>query len=204
MPRRSSPRALPVPPDFLVLGLGNPGRPYRSTRHNLGFRVAEALAEASGARWQDAPGPALAAAIEIGPRSGVVAKPLTWMNRSGLAARALRERLEGPDLSRLLLVTDDLDLPLGRLRLRKEGGAGGHNGLRSVVVELGSGAFPRLRLGIGRPPADDALDVVDHVLESFLPEEEPAVADLVERACRAVELFVAEGVESAMNRFNAG
>jgi len=204
MPPRSSADALPTAPDFLVLGLGNPGDRYRDTRHNLGFRVADALAERSASGWRRCPGPALAAGVDLAGRRGAVAKPLTWMNRSGLAARALIEQLEGPALARLLVVTDDLDLPLGRLRFRSGGGAGGHRGLRSILEELGSGDFPRLRLGIGRPAEDVAEAVVDHVLEPFRPGEIGEVEAMLERAGQGVERFVLDGIEAAMNAFNAG
>jgi PTH1 family peptidyl-tRNA hydrolase len=134
---------------------------------------------------------------------GILAKPMTLMNRSGSAARALVDRLEGPDLESILVVTDDLDLPLGRLRFRRSGGDGGHNGLRSVMGELGSGGFPRLRLGIGRPEEEAGRDAIDHVLAPFLDEERGAVTGVVERAVEGVRLFVAEGIDAAMNRFNA-
>ena len=202
MPRRSSAADPILAPDFLVLGLGNPGDEYRRTRHNLGFRVVEALAAVRRGRWADAPGPSAAATIEFSGRRVMLAKPLTWMNRSGLAARALIDRcaLAGP--AGMLVVADDLYLPLGRLRLRASGGHGGHNGLRSVIAELGTNEFPRLRLGIGRPAGDGDEDVVDHVLEAFLPEEREPVEDLVARAGQCVESFVADGIDAAMSRFN--
>lgn len=203
MPRRNNAAEAPETPDFLVLGLGNPGEEYRRTRHNLGFRVVDALAAAHGGRWRRGVGPSLVASVALADRRGALAKPLTWMNRSGHAARALRAQFEGPPEGRILVVVDDLDLPLGRLRLRPSGGDGGHNGLRSLITELGTSAFPRLRLGIGRPPGDDADDVVDHVLEEFLPEEEEAAAQLVARAQECVEAFVAQGTELAMSRFNS-
>jgi len=203
MPRRSSDAARPAAPEFLVLGLGNPGDRYRGTRHNLGFRVADALARATGARFREGPGPSLVGAIRFGPSEGAVAKPLTWMNRSGVASRALVDGWGGPPLDRLLVVADDLDLPLGRIRFRPGGGDGGHNGLRSIIAELASRDFPRLRLGIGRPSADRPDDVIDHVLDPFLPEEAEAVEEVVERACRGVRVFVLEGILAAMNAFNA-
>lgn len=203
MPRRSRDAFGDVAPDFLVLGLGNPGDRYRDTRHNLGFRVADALAAAEGARFREGPGPALVGLVRQGEARLALAKPLTWMNRSGVAARALVDTWGGPTLERLLVVCDDLDLPLGRIRFRKGGGDGGHNGLKSILETLGSRDFPRLRLGIGRPMAAAAEDVIDHVLDAFLPEEETVVGDVVERACRGVRVFAAEGIAAAMNQFNA-
>ena len=204
MPRRSSDAAATAEPEFLVLGLGNPGDRYRDTRHNLGFRVADALAESHRVRFREGPGPSFVGSIRLGAARGALAKPLTWMNLSGVAARALVERWPALPLERLLVVADDLDLPLGKIRFRASGGDGGHNGIRSVIAELGTEAFPRLRLGIGRPAADKPVDVVDHVLDPFLPEEEAAVTDLVDRARQGVEVFVMEGIEPAMNRFNRG
>ncbi len=186
------------------MGLGNPGGEYARTRHNLGFRVADALVQEAGARWRKAPGPSLVADAGIAGRAAVVAKPMTWMNRSGLAVRPLRDAWPDLPADRLLVVTDDLDLPLGRLRFRRAGGPGGHNGLRSVIAELGSPDFPRLRLGIGRPAAGGDDAVIDYVLEPFLPGEEPAVTDLLTRAVSGIHLFATDGIEAAMNRLNAG
>jgi PTH1 family peptidyl-tRNA hydrolase len=186
-----------------VLGLGNPGPRYEDTRHNLGVRVIEALARSRGRNLEDGPGPSRICPAVIGGETGLLAWPLTWMNRSGVAAVALRARFGGPPLERFLVVTDDLDLPLGRLRFRRGGGPGGHNGLRSLVEELGSREFPRLRLGIGRPDGEGRDEVVDHVLDPFLPDERPVVDEVVRRAVDGVELFVAEGIEAAMNRINA-
>jgi PTH1 family peptidyl-tRNA hydrolase len=201
MPGRNSPD-LPASPDFLVLGLGNPGQRYRDTRHNLGFRVVDELAAARRLAWQDAPGPSSATVLSMGARLGVLAKPLTFMNRSGVAARELLAALLGPALPGLLVVTDDLDLPLGRVRLRASGGHGGHNGLRSIIDVLGTRDFPRLRIGIGRPLEEGTDEVVDHVLDRFRPEERPAVDEAVLRARDAVEAFAERGIDAAMNRFN--
>ncbi len=195
---------LPAPPGFLVFGLGNPGPDYEATRHNLGFLVINALARSRGATLGEGPGPSLVCPLAVGEQRGAMAEPLTWMNRAGRAARALVDEFEGPDLSRLLVVTDDLDLPLGRIRFRRSGGNGGHNGLRSMIDELGSSDFPRLRLGIGRPEAGEPGAIVDWVLEPFDPAEREVVDEVVGRAVEAVEFFVGEGIEAAMNRYNAG
>ncbi len=194
----------PEPPDFAVLGLGNPGEKYRSTRHNFGFLVTEALAPDGGWTLHEGLGPSLIHPFTVEGNRGILAQPWTWMNRSGVAGRALREHFGGPELDRLLVVTDDLDLPLGRIRFRPSGGNGGHNGLRSLTQELGSSDFPRLRLGIGRPEADDQDHVVDYVLASFGAEEIPIVQEVARTAAEAVRAFVTEGVEAAMNRYNAG
>jgi PTH1 family peptidyl-tRNA hydrolase len=195
---------VPESPDFVVLGLGNPGEKYRDTRHNFGFLVTEALARAGGESLREGPGPSLIAGFTVGPSRGILAQPCTWMNRSGIAAREIVDRYGNPGLDRLLVVTDDLDLPLGRIRFRRGGGPGGHNGLRSLIEELRSSDFPRLRLGIGRPDRDEREDVVDWVLEPFAPEEREVVQEVVQEATKGVRVFVEEGVEAAMNRFNAG
>lgn len=186
-----------------MLGLGNPGEQYRRTRHNFGFLVTDALAQASGVRFRTGPGPSLIGPFTAGGNRGILAQPRTWMNRSGIAARAILDRFGGPPPERLLVVTDDLDLPLGRMRIRSAGGAGGHNGLRSLIEELGTDAFPRLRLGIGRPDGDDREDVVDYVLEPFEEEEGAVVADVVERAAQGVRVILEKGIDAAMSRFNA-
>jgi len=193
----------PDAPDFIVLGLGNPGERYRSTRHNFGFLVLDALADRTGTAFGEGPGPGRTATARIGGRHGILAKPTTWMNRSGLAARAIRDLSPETPGERILVVFDDLDLPLGRIRFRRDGGAGGHNGVRSVMEELGSAEFARLRLGIGRPDTDLSGSVVDHVLDAFLEEEQETVRDVIDRGIEGIHLFVAEGIEAAMNRYNA-
>lgn len=195
---------IPSSPDFLVLGLGNPGPQYAETRHNFGFLVVDRLAADARAEFREVHGTVLVCPFTAGPDRGILAKPLTWMNRSGLAVRALRDRFRELPLARLLVVVDDLDLPLGKLRFRREGGDGGHNGLGSLIDELGTGEFPRLRLGIGRPDAGGREDVVDWVLEPFLDEERELVDEVADRAVQGVRVFARDGIELAMNRFNAG
>ena len=195
---------IPASPDFLILGLGNPGPEYVGTRHNFGFLVVEALARTARTSLREGPGPYRICAFTVGNERGILAQPTTYMNRSGVAAREILDRWEGPPESRLLAVVDDLDLPLGRIRFRRGGGDGGHRGLLSIAHELGTGAFPRLRLGIGRPEQDEREGVVDHVLEGFLPEEEEIVREVRDRAVEGTRVFVTEGVDAAMNRFNAG
>ena len=187
----------------LVVGLGNPGPEYAATRHNVGFLVVERLAARHGivlVRHRD-----LEARYGEGTVRGVVAailEPLTWMNRSGRAVLAAVAALALDDLGRdLLVVYDDLDLPFGRLRIRPEGGAGGHNGLGDVQDRLRRQDFPRLRFGIGRPPSGE--DPVDYVLAAFAPEQAAVLASRLEAAADAVEAVLVEGVPAAMNRFNA-
>jgi PTH1 family peptidyl-tRNA hydrolase len=182
----------------LVVGLGNPGIRYRLTRHNLGFMVIDTLAERwmisiGGRRHGTELGVAVLAATRV-----ILAKPQIYMNASGEAVAKLR-RLYHLDPSDILVVYDDLDLPLGRVRLRGDGGAGGHNGVASLISVLGKG-FPRLRVGIGRPPGD--ADPVGFVLEPFTAAESATVREVVGRAAEGVESWVQQGLEATMNLLN--
>ena len=181
----------------LIVGLGNPGRAYAGTRHNVGFDVVDLLAERHGLAWEAAPAEALLAKWR--EASTLVAKPLTFMNLSGQAVGDLL-RFYKIDLADLLVVVDDVNLELGRLRARAGGSAGGHNGLKSLIGLLGTEDFARLRIGVGR--GDARRDLADHVLAKFEPEERADVAEAVGRAADAAELFVAEGIGPVMNRFN--
>lgn len=180
----------------VVCGLGNPGARYRSTRHNLGFLTLDALSRRHGLSWRRAGGPSEEARWRAGGRTILLQKPLTFMNDSGAALA----RVAGLRPAELLVVSDDLNLPLGRLRFRMGGGSGGHNGLASIIDRLGTEAFPRLRLGIGAPPP--GVDWADFVLEEFPPEDRAAAAALVETAVAALELAVRRGLGEAMNRYN--
>ena len=187
----------------LILGLGNPGEEYRATRHNVGFRVVEELAR----RWQVSLAHldcnALAGRTGSGEGEVLLAKPQTYMNRSGYAARCFAERF-GLEPSAVLVVYDEVNLPLGKLRLRRSGSPAGHRGLESVIENLRSADVPRLRLGVapreGRPPGGE--DLVEFVLSPFAPEELEAVDEMVRRAADACETWVREGAEVAMNRHN--
>ncbi|MGQ9824601.1 MAG: aminoacyl-tRNA hydrolase [Desulfotomaculales bacterium] len=184
---------------MLIVGLGNPGEEYRNTRHNAGFMVVERLAAELGAgRWRARCRSLVAEAFSGGGKV-VLARPQTFMNRSGDAVAPLL-RWYALEPSGLLVVCDDLDLPLGQIRLRKKGGDGGHRGLRSVIAVLGSGEFARLRVGIGRPGPEK--DVTEWVLERFSAKEAPLVEDSLARAVQALLVVLEEGIEAAMNRFN--
>ena len=185
----------------LVVGLGNPGPEYRETRHNVGFLVIDELTK----RWRVSDEwrekfEALQIKTTIGDEPVIVAKPLTFMNLSGQAVAELAGfyKIDPPDV---FVVTDDVALPLGRLRARREGGAGGHNGLKSVIQHLGTQAFPRMRVGVGR--GDDRRDLSDHVLGRFEAGEREIVSAAVLRAADATEMFLREGIERAMGVFNA-
>ena len=185
----------------LVVGLGNPGTKYRGTRHNIGFVVADELAGRRGASFESAPADALVARARDPGRGAttLVAKPLTFMNSSGGAVAELL-RYFRIDLGDLLVVLDEASLPLGRLRARARGSAGGHNGLKSVIEQLGTEEFARLRIGIGR--GDGRRDLADHVLSTFDPEERDEVARVVQRAADASDLFLTAGIEAVMNSYN--
>lgn len=184
----------------LIIGLGNPGEEYAGTRHNVGFRVVEAVAGEADAEFDDHAGEALIAeGGALRDRRVVLAKPLSYVNRSGDAAHKLLRRydLEPADL---LVVVDDLNLPVAKLRLRPGGSSGGHNGTQHIIDRLGTGQFPRLRFGIGGdfPKGTQA----EYVLSPFFAEEQSDVERSVRRSVEAVAAFVDEGIEAAMNRFN--
>jgi len=190
----------------LVVGLGNPGREYGETRHNVGYRVVEKLAADAGAQWQRAAKfEAEIAEAHLAGRKIVLAKPMTFMNLSGRTCGALVNwhKFE-PD--QMLVVTDDADLDVGRLRLRLKGSSGGHNGLKSIGELVGTEQFPRVRIGIGRPmrrsegAPENAL--VDFVLSRFRKEELAAVDEAVARAAEAVACAIERGMAAAMNEFN--
>ncbi len=184
----------------VVVGLGNPGDEYRDTRHNLGFRVVEALARRLGLPLRE-----IECSSLVGRTAGgdvVLVMPRTYMNRSGYALRCLTER-HGYAPERTLVVYDEVNLPLGKLRLRPGGSPGGHRGLESVVENLRTARVPRLRLGCaGEPGPPPGEELVDYVLSPFAADEEEAAAQMVERAADACEAWIADGIETAMNRFN--
>jgi PTH1 family peptidyl-tRNA hydrolase len=182
----------------LVVGLGNPGPKYRDTRHNVGFWVVDELAS----RWhlQDAWRERDDALFVKQPGGSALVKPLTFMNLSGFAVSKLRQffQVEPADI---LVIVDEVALPLGRLRARGSGSAGGHNGLKSVIEQLGTNEFPRLRIGVGR--GDQRRDLADHVLSKFDPDERDTIHAATLRAADAAEMFISEGIGRVMNTFNA-
>lgn len=185
-------------PGVLLLGLGNPGRGYAMSRHNAGRQVVELLTRRHSLEWQRRGRQAALAQGRIAGRTVAVARLNVYMNESGRPAAALLRELRLQP-AQMLAVHDDLDLPLGRLRLRPRGSAGGHRGVQSLIDELGTEEFPRLRVGIGRPPGGDA---VEYVLSSFSPEEEEVMAAARQRGVEAVELFLTRGIERAMEEVN--
>jgi peptidyl-tRNA hydrolase, PTH1 family len=191
-----------LPPMRAIVGLGNPGPRYRHTRHNIGWHVLDRLA----VRW-GASKPVKARNSEVqratfGGEEVLLVKPQTFMNDSGVAVRGLVEK-DKLALEQIMVVYDDLDLQFGRLRLRAGGSSGGHNGIKSIQQHVAGkpGDFPRMKVGIGRPPA--GVDPIDHVLTSFTPDERPVIDEAIERAADAVERWLRDGIEPAMNEFNA-
>jgi PTH1 family peptidyl-tRNA hydrolase len=185
----------------LVVGLGNPGPKYAGTRHNVGFEVITMLAGQYHMKAKRSQHNSLIAHGNISEQRVVLQQPLTFMNRSGVAVKAMAAEL-GLVPEDILVIVDDLDLPLGRIRIRANGGSGGHNGLKSITEALGSSDFPRLRIGIGRPSDDMAVE--DYVLEVFSKEEREIVKPALETAVLAVETYLLLGATEAANRYNAG
>jgi len=183
----------------LIVGLGNPGRRYRGTRHNVGFEVVDELARRAGATFEAAPAEALMARTRPSGGGVLLAKPLTLMNLSGVAVAELA-RYFRIDVADLLVVADDANLPLGRLRVRARGSDGGHRGLASIIERLGTPVFARMRVGVGR--GDPRRDLADHVLARFDAGERVLMEDAVARAADAAEMFVTDGIDEVMNRFN--
>lgn len=183
----------------VIVGLGNPGPRYRGTYHNIGFDVVDEFARRHGASFGAAPADALIARVRGLAEDVVLAKPLTFMNLSGRAVGDL-QRFYKAAAEDVLVVFDDVNLPIGRLRLRPHGSAGGHNGLKSIIECLGSDAIPRLRVGVGR--GDARRDLASHVLSRVPAEEAALLAEAAALAADAAETFVASGLLEAMNRYN--
>jgi peptidyl-tRNA hydrolase, PTH1 family len=179
----------------LVVGLGNPGPEYASTRHNIGFMVAEQLAAQFGSIWEKS---SKWDALSAKCGSVLLIKPMSFMNRSGHPLFALAQFYK-IEPQQILVVLDDLALPVGRLRLRARGGSGGHNGLESIIMQFGTEEIPRLRIGIGEAPREGS---VDYVLNRFVDEEKPLVRSTINRAVEAVKCAIDKGLVSAMNTFN--
>jgi PTH1 family peptidyl-tRNA hydrolase len=183
----------------LVVGLGNPGSGYANNRHNVGFQCVERLAAAHSLSFDRRQKRSSLALGTILTRSVILAKPWTYMNRSGHAVAALA-RFYRVASSRLFIVYDDLDLPLGTTRIRPSGGSGGHRGMQSIINQLGHRDFPRLRIGIGRPPG--RMDPSDYVLQDFSVDEKVVVATVLDQAIAAIETWLSHGIEEAMSLHN--
>lgn len=183
----------------VIAGLGNPGKEYEGSRHNVGFLVVAGLADGCGIRLSAGRGDFMSGVGRIAGTHVRFVMPLTYMNGSGRAVEQVLEEM-GATPDEVLVICDDVNLPLGQLRFRRSGSAGGHNGLSSVIERLSTEGFARLRLGVGRPPDGD--EMVDFVLDRFADVEHPDVNEMVIRAVAAVELMIRDGIGAAMTVFN--
>ena len=189
-----------APVSWLVVGLGNPGAKYENTRHNVGFMTADALADRNGEPIRRVKYHALTSEAVIGGQSVLLMKPTTFMNLSGQAVSEAARFYKIP-ADHVLVISDDVDLPLGKLRIRKSGSAGGHNGLKHIIQLLGTDQFPRLKIGVGGKPHPD-YNMADWVLGQFQGEDKKTIDDAVARAADAVECLLADGIDRAMNQYN--
>ena len=184
----------------LVVGLGNPGEKYENTRHNVGFLTVDELAERARVPVQKLKHRALTNTLEVGGVKVLLMKPVTYMNLSGEAVGEAARFYKLPP-ERVLVISDDVSLPLGKLRIRKGGSAGGHNGLKSIIQHLGTDQFPRIKVGVGQKPHPD-YDMADWVLSKFAGEDLKTITEAIRKAADAVECLIQEGPDKAMNRFN--
>ena len=186
--------------EWMVVFLGNPGPKYTGTRHNAGYAVGDEIARRCGTEIRRLKNRALTARVSLGGKDVLLVKPQTYMNLSGEAVRPLADYYKIPP-ERILVISDEIALAPGRIRLRPSGSAGGHNGLKSIIQHLGTDRFPRLRLGVGAPPHPD-YDMPDWVLGVLRGEDAEAFSQAVKKAADAVECCVADGIDKAMNRYN--
>lgn len=184
---------------YLVVGLGNPGREYRDTRHNIGFMAVDQIAKALNVRLMKVQSKAIMGIAAFEGKKIVLAKPQTYMNLSGQSVSGLLRFYKIP-IQQMIVVHDDLDLPLGTLRMRPAGGSAGQKGLGSIIQQLATQDFPRLRLGIGRPPG--RMDAADYVLQDFAANEQEVLKAVFDQSVQAVQTFIQYGLERAMNQFN--
>jgi PTH1 family peptidyl-tRNA hydrolase len=188
--------------DYIIVGLGNPGRRYENTKHNMGFIALDLLAERNGIKVNKLKHRALCGEGAVAGRKVLLVKPQTYMNLSGESVRAVVDYYRAPP-GRLLVIYDDIDIPIGDIRIRKKGSAGSHNGMRSIIGCLGSEDFPRIRIGIGDGERERGDSLIGYVLGGFRKRQLPAAEDAIDRAVRAAECLLRDGAEAAMNRYNA-
>ena len=198
-PKSRAPKSQKITNPWIILAVGNPGPEYADTRHNVGWWAADILCERYNAKPRDE-GPSRTTHVKIENQSAIIAYPKTYVNRSGAAARALIRHYE-TDVSRLIVITDDINLAPGRIRVRRGGGAGGHNGLNSIIDAISDHGFSRVRIGVGKPNNRDTQ--IDHVLGQPVEEDLTAILDATKRAAQAAQTIITQGVETAMNEFNS-
>lgn len=185
---------------YLIVGLGNPGSKYAKNRHNIGFRVVESLADSNGIKIDTDKHKGLIGKGAIEGEKVILAKPLTYMNLSGECVRAVADFYKIP-MENVIVVFDDISLDVGKLRIRKKGSAGGHNGIKSIIAHLGTQEFPRVRVGVGEKPP--RMDLADYVLGHFSAEEKKIMADAVKEAADAACEVISDGIDHAMNSHNS-
>lgn len=189
------------PPEFLIAGLGNPGKQYELTRHNAGFLFADLLADKCNTKISKIQFKSVTASIELGGHKCLLMKPQTFMNNSGEAVKQAAAFYKIPP-EKIIVVFDDISLPCGKLRIRRKGSAGGHNGIKSIIYLMNSDNFPRVKLGVGEKPHPD-YELADWVLSNFKKDEIPALREAAEKACSAVELMIQGETDKAMSNFNS-
>ena len=188
-----------TPATYLIIGLGNPGREYRDNRHNVGFMLIDRLIVRLNARGMKLHSKAIVTSAMYEERKLILGKPQTFMNLSGVSVQGLLNFYKIP-LSNFMIVSDDLDIPFGTIRIRASGGAGGQRGVASTIERLGTKDFPRIRIGIGRPPG--RMDPADYVLQNIPRDQISLLSDVLNHAADAVLAFVKDGLNKSMNQFN--
>lgn len=189
------------PPEYLIVGLGNPGRQYELTRHNAGFLFADLLADKLSANINKIQFKSVTTVIDLSDKKCLLMKPQTFMNNSGEAVKQAAAFYKIPP-EKIIVIFDDISLPCGKLRIRRKGSAGGHNGIKSIIYHLNSDNFPRIKLGVGEKPHPD-YELADWVLSNFKKDELPLLREAAEKACDAAELMVNGNTDKAMSNFNS-
>ncbi len=185
---------------YLIVGLGNPGREYQNTRHNIGYDVIDRLAEAENISVLEKKHKAVIGKGLVAGEKCVLAKPVTYMNLSGESVRELIDYYKADETAQLIVISDDISLDVGQIRVRKKGSAGGHNGLKNIIAHLGHDSFIRVKMGVGEKPK--GWDLADYVLGHFSGEERKVMNEACDRAAEAIRTILSDGADAAMNRFN--
>lgn len=185
---------------YIIVGLGNPDRQYQNTRHNIGFDVIDVIADKNNITVRERKHKALIGKGVVGGQKAVLVKPQTYMNLSGESVREVIDFYKAEEKSELIVISDDISLDVGQIRIRKKGSAGGHNGLKNIILHLGHDEFQRVKMGVGQKP--EGYDLVDYVLGHFPKEEREIMDESAKRAADAIEVMIAEGADAAMNLFN--
>jgi PTH1 family peptidyl-tRNA hydrolase len=188
------------PAHWIVVFLGNPGPKYSGTRHNVGFMTAEVLSKKAGVKIDRLKYKALTGTYDLRGQKAFLMKPQTYMNLSGDAVRDAMRFFKAP-LERVLVISDDVSLPVGKLRIRRSGSSGGQKGLKDIIEKCGGEGFPRIKIGVGEPPHPD-YDLADWVLSTFTPGEAPLIAEATQKAVQAIETIIIDGIDKAMNLYN--